>query len=75
MSQPEMERRTVQNTNDILSIYDMLSEIDGKLDKQAVQLSNLTAKVEGHDARFDSIDARLDSLDTNVAEILRRLPG
>jgi hypothetical protein len=89
MSQPEMERRTVQNTNDILSIYDMLSEMDAKLGKQSIQLSNLASAVGAHDARFDAhdarfdahdkrfdaIDSRLDSLDTNVAEILRRLPG
>ena len=54
MSQPDHERRTVQNTNDILSIYDMLSEMDGKLAKQTVQLSNIASKVEAHDARFDA---------------------
>jgi hypothetical protein len=63
MSQPEMERRIVQNTNDILSVYDMLSEMDAKLDKHTVQLSNLSEKVDGHAARFDAHDARFDSVD------------
>ena len=67
MSQPDHERRTVQNTNDILSIYDMLSEMDDKLAKQSVQLSNIASKVEAHDARFDGVDHHLQ-------EILRRLP-
>jgi hypothetical protein len=80
MSQPEMERRTVQNTNDILSIYDMLSEMNGTLARHSVQLSNIAsaldahdARFDAHDARFDAIDARLESLDANVTEILRRL--
>jgi archaellum component FlaC len=89
MSQPEQERRTVQNTNDILSIYDMLSEMDAKLDKHTVQTSNLASQVDAHDARFDAVDGQLESIDgrlesiggrldgmgSNVEEILRRLPG
>jgi hypothetical protein len=81
MSQPEQERRIVQNTNDILSVYDMLSEMDATLAKHTVQLSNIAstvaahdARFDAHDARFDAIDARLETLDTNVQEILRRLP-
>jgi predicted nuclease with TOPRIM domain len=75
MSQPEHERRTVQNTNDILSIYDMLSEMDSKLDNHTVQLANLGSRLDAHDARFDQVDARLEKLDTNLEEVLRRLPG
>jgi hypothetical protein len=88
MSEPEQERRIVQNTNDILSVYDMLSEMDATLAKHTVQLSNIAsavsahdarfdahdARFDAHDARFDAIDARLETLDTNVQEILRRLP-
>jgi pilus assembly protein FimV len=87
MSQPEHERRTIQNTNDILSVYDLLSEMDGKLAKQSVQLGNIASKVEAHDARFDAHDARFDAhgarfdahdarfdgVDQQLQEILRRL--
>ena len=75
MSQPEQERRIVQNTNDILSIYDMLSQMDATLAKHTVQLSNLAAAVGAHDARFDAHDARFDRIDGQLEEILRRLPG
>jgi hypothetical protein len=74
MSQPEHERRTVQNTNDILSIYDMLSAMDAKLDRQSVQLGNLASHVDAHDARFDAHDARFDRIDEQLEEVLRRLP-
>jgi hypothetical protein len=63
MSQPEMERRTVQNTNDILSIYDMLSEMNGTLARHSVQLSNIASALDAHDARFDAHDARFDAHD------------
>jgi len=75
MSEPEQERRIVQNTNDILSIYDMLSQMEGTLAKHTVQLSNLAAAVGAHDARFDAHDARFDRIDGQLEEILRRLPG
>jgi hypothetical protein len=63
MSQPEQERRTIQNTNDILSIYDMLSQMDATLAKHTVQLSNIASTVGAHDARFDAHDARFDAHD------------
>ena len=66
MSQPEHERRTIQNGNDILSIYDMLSEMDSKLDKHTVQQSNLASQVAAHDARFDTVDARFDTIDARL---------
>ena len=84
-----MERRTTQNTNDILSIYDMLSGIEATLGKHSVQLSNIEerlgghdarfdahdARFDAHDARFDAHDARFDAIDESLAEVLRRLPG
>ena len=110
MELPEIERRIGQNSNDIVSIYDLLSTMNGTLAKHSIQLSNLTNRVEAHDERFDGIDGRLDGIDgrldgidgrldgidarldridgrldghddrfdridTNIAEILRRLPG
>jgi hypothetical protein len=82
MDQPELERRTIQNTDDILSIYDLLSTMDGTLAKHTVQLTNIQRRIDAHDARFDAhdarfdgIDTRLDSLDTKLDEVLRRLPG
>ena len=60
ISRPEMERRIARNTNDIGSVYDLLSEHTARFD-------TIDAKLASHDARFDS-------LDTNVSEILRRLP-
>ena len=68
MSQPEMERRIVRNTNDIESIYELLTGIDGRL-------TGIDGRLDGIDGRLDRIDGRLESLDGNVAEVLRRLPG
>ncbi len=89
MSQPEMERRIVRNTNDIESVYELLTQhtarfdaIDEKLgahdarfDAHDARFDAHDARFDAHDARFDAHDARFDSLDRNVAEILRRLPG
>jgi chromosome segregation ATPase len=70
MEQPELERRTVQNTNDILSIYDLLSGMEATLARHTIQLSNIQhrletqdAKLDAHDARFDAHDARFDAHD------------
>jgi chromosome segregation ATPase len=70
MEQPELERSTVQNTNDILSIHDLLSGMEATLARHTIQLSNIQhrlethdAKLEAHDARFDAIDRRFDALD------------
>jgi hypothetical protein len=67
MSEPEQDRRIVQDTNDILSIYDMLSAMDATLAKHTVQLGNIASAIDAHDARFDAVDGKLD-------QILRRLP-
>lgn len=89
MDQPELERRTIQNTNDILSIYDLLATMDGTLAKHTIQLTNIQHRLEAHDdklaehdRRFDGIDSRLDGIDTRLDgidgkldEVLRRLPG
>ena len=74
MSQPEQERRIIQNTNDILSVYDMLSEMDATLAKHTVQLSNIASTLTTHDERFDAHDARFDAVDGKLDQILRRLP-
>src|SRR4051794_39865288 len=63
MSEPEMERRIIQNTNDILSVYDMLSGIDATLARHTVQLTNVEGRVAAHDIRFDAVDARFDAVD------------
>ena len=64
-----MERRIIQNTNDILSIYDMLSVIQTTQAKHTIQLANLTAKVDSHDGRFDAVDARFDAVDARFETV------
>ena len=72
MSQPEQERRIIQNTNDILSIYDMLSGIDATLDKHTVQLVNIETRLTAHDERFDAVDQRFDTVDQRFDTVDQR---
>ena len=60
MSQPEMERNIVRNTNDIESIYDLLSGIDSTLTEH-------TGRFDAMDGRFDAIDGRFDGIDARLA--------
>jgi chromosome segregation ATPase len=72
MSQPEQERRIIQNTNDILSIYDMLSGIDATLGRHSVQLANIETRLSAHDERFDAVDERFDAVDQRFDAVDQR---
>lgn len=67
LSQGEVERRIERNTNDIESIYEILSEHGEVLNQHTEQLREIQQQLTGHDVRFDAIDATL-------VEVLRRLP-
>ena len=59
-SQP-WEPRARRPENDVTAIYELLGEIQ--------------VKVDGHDLRFDAVDARLDGLSDRVDGLSDRVDG
>lgn len=74
LSPGEVERRIERNTNDIESIYELLSEHSTQLRAIEQKLTAHDARFDSHDARFDAHDARFDRIDETLVEVLRRLP-
>ena len=81
MSPQETARKVRQLDNEVASIYEILSAIQGtqkrhsmRFEEQAQRMSGLEAKVDGLGAKVDGLDAKVDSLAANmdtVLEILR----
>jgi predicted nucleic acid-binding Zn-ribbon protein len=82
MTPAEVDRKINQLDNDVQSIYEMLSAIQGtqtrhtnRLLELAVKIETLEAKVDAHDARFDAIDQRFDGVDQRFDGVDQRFDG
>lgn len=87
MSPIEAERKLRQLDNDVQSIYEMLSAIQGtqarhgnrlqehseKLDTLETKVDALDARFDAVDSRFDGVDGRLDSMDGKLDAVLEQL--
>ena len=89
MSPPEMERKLKQLDNDVQSIYELLSTIEGTQRRHGNRLGEIAADMtekfgaldlrhDGVDTRLDNVDARLDNVDARLLRVdgrLERLEG
>ena len=69
----EVERKVRQLDNDMQSVYEMLSAIQGTQTRHTNRLLELDVKLTGHDTRFDAHDARFDAVDQKLDTVLELL--
>ena len=72
-SPTSLERKVRQLDNDVQSIYEMLSAIQGtqlrhgnRLDELDEKLTSLEAKVDGVDTKVGGLEAKVDRVDTKA---------
>ncbi len=70
-----LERKVRQLDNDVQSIYELLSAIQGVQLRQTNRLDEIDRSIEATAVRLDGIDARLDGIDGRLDGIDGRLDG
>jgi archaellum component FlaC len=77
----DIERKVRQLDNDVQSIYELLTNIQGTQRRQGTMLDGMDARMdrietrlEGVETRLEGVETRLDGMDGKLDEVLRRLP-
>ena len=80
-SNPDLERRVERNTNDILAIYEILTDhgrrlatIEGKVTAIEGKVTAIEGKVTAIEGKVTAIENTLAAHGGQLAEILKRLP-
>ncbi len=82
MTPQETKRRIRQLDNEVGSIYEILSAIEGtqrrhsmRFQEQAQTLDRLEARFDGLETKVDGLEARFDGLETKVDGLETRFDG
>jgi chromosome segregation ATPase len=84
----DIERKVRQLDNDVQSIYELLTNIQGtqrrqgtmldgmdaRMDRIETRLEGVETRLEGVETRLEGVETRLDGMDGKLDEVLRRLP-
>lgn len=80
-SEPTTDRRATRLENDVESIYEILTDINGTLHEHTLRFEQIDGRLDGidgrldaMDSRFDAMDSRFDGVEVTLVEVLRRLP-
>lgn len=73
MSSRHEERRVLRLENDVVSIYDLLSDVQTTVTGHTGQLERIDARLVEHDARFDAVEGRLEGVEGRLAGVEGRL--
>lgn len=78
----DIERKVRQLDNDVQSIYELLTNIQGTQRRQGTMLDGMDARMDrmetrlgGVETRLGGVETRLDGMDGKLDEVLRRLPS
>ncbi len=66
MTPSETERRIHQLDNDVQSICEMLSAIQGTQTRHGNRLREQAEKLDRLDTKMDALDTKMDALDTRI---------
>ena len=85
----DIERKVRQLDNDVQSIYELLTNIQGtqrrqgtmldgmdaRMDRMETRLGGVETRLDGVETRLGGVETRLDGMDGKLDEVLRRLPS
>lgn len=71
----EVDRKLRQLDNDVQSIYEMLSAIQGTQTRHGNRLQEHSEKLDSLETKVDALDTKVGTLDTKMDTVLAILQG
>lgn len=72
---PDLERKVNQLDNDVQSIYEMLTGIEGTQRRHGNRLQELSEQLGRTDAKVDALGSRIDGLESRIGGLESRIDG